>query len=303
MAWYDNFINGVSNSIDATNPSPPPGPQNATSVQNWGTLLNGLPNPLTAWGSAGSGAYDDIHNAIQSALGRNRAGPRSPSFVLGNRQPIYPSQVGAADQDAASVEAGLPVNQAAATAGAAPVSQSNAPQFSLPQRPTTPTPPPRPINLGYGAPGVGQPNWNDAALGSQIMGDGGADPRAYRAQAPVQGPLSALAGNQQPQSSPFTMVLRPNAPAEGGGRGGGGTPLGTALDLSGYQPQAPAADPAYRPDPRFRAQAPAPAPVARAPAARQGWRGFPQVQPGGVGVMRPTWGNPAVGGSTVGMGN
>ena len=212
----------------------------------------------------------------------------------------------------------MPVNQAAATAGGAPVSQSNAPQFQLPSRPqpraqvgspAPAMPPSRPINLGYGAAGVtndagsmvGQPNWNDAALGSQIMGD-----RFGAGRAPVQGPLSAFAGNQQ--SPPFTMVLRPNAPAESGGRQGGnsgGSPLAAALDLSGYQPQAPAADPAYHADPRYQSQAPAPAPhhVARAPAVQQGWRGFPQVQPGGVGVMRPTWWNPAVGGSTVGMGN
>ena len=100
------------------------------------------------------------------------------------------------------------------------------------------------------------------------------------------------------------MLLRPNAPAEGGGRGGGGTPLGTALDLSGWRPQAPQAAPAYAPDPRYRAQAPAPIhPAARAPTVQQGWTGFPQVQKGGVAVTPPTWWNPATGGSTVGMGN
>jgi hypothetical protein len=58
-------------------------------------------------------------------------------------------------------------------------------------------------------------------------------------QAPVQGPMAAF--TQQQPNSPFTMVLRPNAPAESGGRGQGGTPLSTALDLSGYQPPPPPA--------------------------------------------------------------
>ena len=60
-------------------------------------------------------------------------------------------------------------------------------------------PAPRSVNLGYGAPQAAPPQAN----------------------------------------SPFTMVLRPNAPAEGGGRQGGnsgGPPLGTALDLSGWHP-------------------------------------------------------------------
>lgn len=64
------------------------------------------------------------------------------------------------------------------------------------------------------------------------------------AQQPVQGPLAALAPQQS--SSPFTMIMRPNAPANNqGGRGGGGTPLTTALDLSGYQAPAPSAPPSY----------------------------------------------------------
>jgi hypothetical protein len=59
-------------------------------------------------------------------------------------------------------------------------------------------------------------------------------------QGPPQGALANPAMGQQP-NSPFTMVMRPNAPANNASaRGGGGTPLGTALDLSGYQPPPPA---------------------------------------------------------------
>jgi hypothetical protein len=99
------------------------------------------------------------------------------------------------------------------------------------------------------------PNANDLWLGNQAMGSPlsvpipsvgqrvGNQPAFAPAPAqapPVQGPLAAL--GQQP-NSPFTMILRPNAPANTGGRGGGGTPLGTALDLSGYQPAPPPAPP------------------------------------------------------------
>ena len=79
----------------------------------------------------------------------------------------------------------------------------------------------------------------------------------------VRGALSGPTPNPgdapQPANSPFTMVMRPNAPANSGGRGGGGTPLGTALDLSGWQPQAAPAPRTYTPDsrdPRYQAQAP-----------------------------------------------
>ena len=82
-------------------------------------------------------------------------------------------------------------------------------------------------------------------------------------RAPVQGPMAAF-GPQA--SSPFTMVMRPNADPT---NSRGGTPLATALDLSGYQPPPPPAPPSYNlgyggggrgpaPAPRpFRAQAPA----------------------------------------------
>jgi hypothetical protein len=113
-------------------------------------------------------------------------------------------------------------------------------------------PPPRPANLGapqasYGSPwdpqGVGyaaaQRLAQQQQQGSPWDPQGAGYAAAQRlAQAPVQGPLAAL--GQQP-NSPFTMVLRPNAPAESGGRGQGGTPLSTALDLSGYQPPPPPA--------------------------------------------------------------
>ena len=74
------------------------------------------------------------------------------------------------------------------------------------------------------------------------QGAGYAASQRLAQRAPVQGPLAAL--GQQP-NSPFTMVLRPNAPAESGGRGQGGSPLSTALDLSGYQPPPPQAPPSY----------------------------------------------------------
>ncbi len=82
---------------------------------------------------------------------------------------------------------------------------------------------PAQVNMGHGAPGVVAPH-------------------------PAVQAAAARAAAGQP-SSPFTMVLRPNAPASNqSGRGGGGTPLATALDLSGWRPQAaaPQAAPARR---------------------------------------------------------
>ena len=205
------------------------------------------------------------------------------------------NQIGNAPAGVAAVEGGNP-------AVANPPGPTNPiPATALPQpdRPYRAQAPLRQAPGGGGGSWVGSPNMNDAALGDQIMGGnmfgGGAQQRA-----PVQGPMAAFA----PQaSSPFTMVMRPNADPT---NSRGGTPLATALDLSGYQPPPPPAPPSYnlgyggggRGGP---APAPAPRPFrAQAPPA---WKGFPQVQKGGVAVTPPTWWNPATGGSTVGMGN
>lgn len=103
---------------------------------------------------------------------------------------------------------------------------------------------PRSVNMGHGAPGVVAPH-----------------PLVQAAQAHA---AAQAASGQQP-NSPFTMVMRPNASAQNGNaypgsmntgpRGGGGTPLATALDLSGWRPQA-APPPQAAPAPRARVQGP-----------------------------------------------
>ena len=146
---------------------------------------------------------------------------------------------------------------AAFTGGPTAVDQQHMPwPGGPPVNPTTqyrqpPTRAPSSVNLGYGVPGVRPP--------------------------PVQGPIAALA---PPRQGPrFTTIPRPNAdPGTGGGmlggvsgpanigsgyggaRGGGGAPLGTALDLSGLfqHPQPAAAAPA----------ASAPVQIPRTPATR-----------------------------------
>ena len=160
--------------------------------------------------------------------------------------------------DAGAIEGGNP-------AVALPVKSGQNPAPTLPQ-PNYHMPWPRaqvPPQAGGGAPqGGGGPSsygspWDPQGAGYAAaqrlaqqqqgspwdpQGVGYAASQRLAQRAPVQGPLAAL--GQQP-NSPFTMVLRPNAPAESGGRGQGGSPLSTALDLSGYQPPPPPAPPSY----------------------------------------------------------
>jgi hypothetical protein len=119
------------------------------------------------------------------------------------------------------------------------------------------------VNLGHGAPGAVAPHPALARAAARASA-GNAPPGLFGQQA----------------NSPFTMVLRPNAPAESGGRGQGGTPLSTALDLSGWRPPAAAA-------------APAPVRTATAPARRAPVRG--PLAPGAL-APTPGQGAPATGG-------
>ena len=297
VSFWDNLYN-----ILGTNPTDPdsytaPTP-NGTNINN--TLQSPAPSALT-------GAVNNIHSGSAAALA---AAHRAAG---GWGQQI---------SDAGAIEGGNP-------AVAQPVSSGQNPAPTLPQ-PNYHMPWPRaqvPPQAGGGAPqGGGGPSsygspWDPQGAGYAAaqrlaqqqqqgspwdpQGAGYAAAQRLAQRGPVQGPLAALG---QQQNSPFTMVLRPNAPAESGGRGQGGSPLSTALDLSGYQPPPPQAPPSYnlgyggggRGGP-----APAPAPAlrpfrAQAPPA---WKGFPQVQKGGVAVTPPTWWNPATGGATVGMGN
>jgi hypothetical protein len=158
--------------------------------------------------------------------------------------------VGQQISDAGAIEGGNP-------AVAQPISSGANPAPTLPQ--------PGPFPGGGAAPQMGMP-WagNNAGRpygvgapapaaaggggrgGTRGAGRGRVNPAVVNLGRGVPGVAPAPV---QPAGSPFTMVLRPNAPANNqGGRGGGGTPLATALDLSGWRPQAPA-----------------PAPVARAP--------------------------------------
>ena len=185
---------------------------------------------------------------------------------------------------------------AAFTGGPTAVDQQHMPWPGGPTvNPTTQYRQPQSVNLGYGVPGVRPP--------------------------PVQGPIAALA---PPQQGPrFTTVPRPNAdPGTGGGmlggvsgpanigsgyggaRGGGGAPLGTALDLSGlFQHPQPAATPVTNAP--VQIPRPVAAPRRTITPAQQVIQhpSLPQVRPGGAAVIKPTWWNPATGGSTVGMGN
>ena len=257
VSWLDDIWNasGIANTSAGLDPNglplsgpqppsasqPPPVPTpNGTNINN--TLQSPAPSALT-------GAVNNIHSGSAAALA---AAHRAANGMGGWGQQI---------SDAGAIEGGNP-------AVAQPVSSGQNPAPTLPQ-PNYHMPWPRaqvPPQAGGGAPqGGGGPSsygspWDPQGAGYAAaqrlaqqqqqgspwdpQGAGYAAAQRLAQRAPVQGPLAALG---QQQNSPFTMVLRPNAPAESGGRGQGGSPLSTALDLSGYQPQQapPPAPPSY----------------------------------------------------------
>ena len=248
-------INPISSAEAATLPRKQPyGPQ---------VPPGGLPSQQP---SALTGLLNNIHSGSAAAFAAAHHAANAAANATPNMAPFAAAAGGGEDVQ--------PLGPAAAKT-ASPMD----PYITLP--PFTAQAPPRqrgPSAPRSAAPSgsswLGSPNMNNAALGDQIMGGnmfgGGAQQRA-----PVQGPMAAF-GPQA--SSPFTWVLRPNADPT---NSRGGTPLATALDLSGYQPPPPPAPPSYNlgyggggrgpapvaaPRP-FRAQAPS-APGIQAAAAR-----------------------------------
>ena len=120
-------------------------------------------------------------------------------------------------------------------------------------------------------------------------------------------------------SNAFTTIDRPNADVSGGrsvagqlapqyfnrAREPGGPAQMGALDLSGlFNHPAVAQAAAAHPMVQAAARAPVQGPLSalapqRAPMVQQQWS-LPQVRKGGAAMIRPTWGNPATGGATVG---
>jgi hypothetical protein len=183
--------------------------------------------------NAASGAGNNIYNTSAATLA---AAHRAAANM-------HPSTWGQQISDAGAIEGGNP-------AVAQPISSGQNPAPTLPQ-PTITLPPltahaPRGAPLAPGPAAAAPPGggaygspWDPQGVGYAKSWDpqGVAAAAAARMGGPPAGALAAP-GGQQP-NSPFTMVLRPNAPANNGSaRGGGGTPLGTALDLSGYRPAA-----------------------------------------------------------------
>ena len=144
-------------------------------------------------------------------------------------------------------------------------------------------------NLGYGVPQA--PPFDPGAIHPSNMFTTIDRPNADTAGGPSR------AGQLAPQY--FNQAREPGGPAQMG-----------ALDLSGLfnhpaVAQAAAAHPMVQAAARTPVQGPlsALAPTARAPVMQQQQWSLPQVRKGGAAMIRPTWGNPATGGSTVGMGN
>ena len=138
----------------------------------------------------------------------------------------------------------------------------------------------------------------------------------YGVPQPAQDPFAIHPSNA------FTTIDRPNADVAGGrsvagqlapqyfnqAREPGGPAQMGALDLSSlFNHPAVAVQAAAHPMVQAAARAPVQGPLSalapqRAPVVQQQWS-LPQVRKGGAAVIRPTYGNPATGGSTVGMGN
>jgi hypothetical protein len=307
MAWYDDFISNLLNGAgtpQAGNPNQlgPPQPTPNPSANP----VSGAINNINSGSAAVLAAAHRAANAVPNVAPYSQA-TGSGGFDVG--QPLGPANAAAA----------TPMNPN-------PVSQPTVtiPPFNIHARAQAPPSAPGTSLAGVGGQGVNpwdpqgagaaaaqrlQNPWDPQGAGwqaSQRLGSWDPQGVAMQAAQRMQGQpqaaappaIGALANQnqwpQQPQAGPFTMVMRPNAPAgQSGGRGGGGPALSTALDLSGYQPGPwpPPAPPAPRnynlgyqtpADPRPAARA---APVQRANPFTQ-WspadprKGNPWVIPG-----------------------
>ena len=235
--WLDDIWNSVANTsagldpngLPLSGPQPPPVPQTPN-----GTTINS--NPLStavALAAAHRAANAPVSPAIMKQVNSPMDFTQTPGLGYG----------GSANSDPNKPIAYTPPQPSVIPPTATAQVPQNQPM--PPPRPGAPQAPPQ-QQQSYGSPWDPQGAGYAAAqrLAQQQQGSpwdpqgaGYAAAQRLAQRAPVQGPLAALG---QQQNSPFTMVLRPNAPAESGGRGQGGSPLSTALDLSGYQPPPPA---------------------------------------------------------------
>jgi hypothetical protein len=237
--WQIDPTTGQLVNTGTPDPTAPPGvtlsgaPQPTPQAPAPSGANAALMSPLL---NAASGAGNNIYNWSANALAAAHKAAAN----------MHPSTWGQQASDAAAVEGGNPNI-------AKPISSGQNPAPTLPQPDHMPWPPSPRAQVPPGAPLAAQPP--AAAPGGQPpygnpwdpQGVGYArswDPQGVAAAAAARmggPPAGALAAQGQQPNSPFTMVMRPNAPAnDSGGRGGGGPALGTALDLSGYRPPPPA---------------------------------------------------------------
>ena len=155
----------------------------------------------------------------------------SPSSANAAEAPVSAANGGPSPDDIAALKAAQaagpqtqPPDVPAAAPHAAAHTHPPPPDPAPPPKPIPPDPRPAATHMpfpgqidprGYFAPSVANPN--APAPAAQPVS-------ASRAAGPVAGPLA---------SSRFIGIDRPNADPLAGGRGGGGGPQGTALDLSG----------------------------------------------------------------------
>ena len=286
---------GAPNTITPSSRSgaPPPAIRNAPTAQE---LMPSSSQPIPGWaGALGTGGLWGLGGYLMGQTIEPQPTNQGEDAVLKRFQPAPNTTIGT-QTGVQPVTQTQPLGQTSPITGPPPP-----PTMTLPPG-YPPLPPPRPMaavpplpigarapvqhagspNLGYGVPGV-QPSAPQAPSPMFTTID--------RPNADVSGGRS-VAGQLAPQY--FNRAREPGGPAQMG-----------ALDLSGlFNHPAVAQAAAAHPMVQAAARAPVQGPLSalapqRAPVVQQQWS-LPQVRKGGAAMIRPTWGNPATGGATVG---
>ena len=226
--------------------------------------------------SAFGGAYDNINSGMPGS------NPSLPPYGAARPDAPWGTQAPASGRGGIGSDANFPLTGGAAPQRGMPWAGNNggqpaggAPQRGMPWAGNNGGQPATPGGMPWAGNNGGRPYGQGAPAGRAppMVNLGNGAPGVAAPHPAVQAAVARAAAAQQAgqsPSSPFTMVMRPNASAQNGNaypgsmntgpRGGGGTPLATALDLShmfgGGQPAAVPAPVRTAPAPRARVQGP-----------------------------------------------